>query len=784
MIHTVFLDLANEVARASTTGTALPSIGLKLRTDQILAFAFMTDGVVAEVEGWVSGKVVIKDTPTSDVLLLDTTLDVSGSGEDTRYTAAWTSATLDGPNDGALLTFLGDSTDPVECHAEIQWTDDNGTHAVAFTISLIPSYNAPADEAPDPAADASWAWLKDRLAAGSNITLTPNETTKVLTIAASASGGSWGGIIGTLADQTDLQAALDAKEPTITAGTTSQFWRGDKSWQTLDAGAVGLGNVENTALSTWAGSTNVTALGTIVSGTWNGSAIADAYIASAAAWDAKLDASAADFWHAPVITVSADAALAKGRQYLVADGTFTLTLPASPAVGDSIVLIQDADLPSGTLTVARNGQLIAGGTSDLSFASPGVALAKGGVFRLIFVGSATGWRYERFPTYNFMAASFYSSALPVPVGNISSTAAGSILGTSGFPGFYRATEWSLGAGLSLAGTTLNVAPAESTVSFTDITTGNASTSKHGYLPKLNGSSSYFLNGAGSWSAIDLSGYQTLTGVLALGGFSGITGAIAPGNVTGTAAVLGGANTFTGANTFASGTIATNQPAINITQTWDGVGVGFKSIFANITTVNADYGNTALMEFQRNNTTVFRMDHSGSMFWSGVGMYWDTNNFKVQLPASGFFSLNDDVRISRDATGIANFRVGTSPQILRASNTYTSTSDFEAGVLDWQTTANTLRMGSDVGSGGGTARDVQLIRGGTVKVTLGASTTDHAQPVKLPSYTVSGLPSAATVGAGALACVTDATATTAYTTVSGGGVNFVEVISDGTNWIIH
>jgi microcystin-dependent protein len=34
-------------------------------------------------------------------------------------------------------------------------------------------------------------------------------------------------------------------EPVITAGTTAQYWRGDKSWQTLNAAAVGLGNVAN-----------------------------------------------------------------------------------------------------------------------------------------------------------------------------------------------------------------------------------------------------------------------------------------------------------------------------------------------------------------------------------------------------------------------------------------------------------------------------------------------------------------------------------------------------------
>ncbi len=38
---------------------------------------------------------------------------------------------------------------------------------------------------------------------------------------------------------------LTTKEPTITAGSTAQYWRGDKNWQTLDKTAVGLANVDN-----------------------------------------------------------------------------------------------------------------------------------------------------------------------------------------------------------------------------------------------------------------------------------------------------------------------------------------------------------------------------------------------------------------------------------------------------------------------------------------------------------------------------------------------------------
>ncbi|MEI6627335.1 MAG: hypothetical protein WCL61_01950, partial [bacterium] len=53
------------------------------------------------------------------------------------------------------------------------------------------------------------------------------------------------------------------KENAITASTTATYYRGDKTWATLDRVAVGLSNVENTALSTWAGSSNLTTLGNI-----------------------------------------------------------------------------------------------------------------------------------------------------------------------------------------------------------------------------------------------------------------------------------------------------------------------------------------------------------------------------------------------------------------------------------------------------------------------------------------------------------------------------------------
>jgi len=44
----------------------------------------------------------------------------------------------------------------------------------------------------------------------------------------------------------NITVADATKEPTVTAGNTGQYYRGDKSWQTLDKTAVGLANVDNT----------------------------------------------------------------------------------------------------------------------------------------------------------------------------------------------------------------------------------------------------------------------------------------------------------------------------------------------------------------------------------------------------------------------------------------------------------------------------------------------------------------------------------------------------------
>jgi hypothetical protein len=70
------------------------------------------------------------------------------------------------------------------------------------------------------------------------------------------------GITDALASSTAASTYAPINNPTFT-GTVSG----------ISKSMVGLGNVENTALSTWTGSTSITTLGTIATGTWSGTTI-------------------------------------------------------------------------------------------------------------------------------------------------------------------------------------------------------------------------------------------------------------------------------------------------------------------------------------------------------------------------------------------------------------------------------------------------------------------------------------------------------------------------------
>jgi len=65
----------------------------------------------------------------------------------------------------------------------------------------------------------------------------------------------------------------------------------------------------------------------------------------------------------------------------------TITLPASPTVGDEVRFLDVANtFDTNNLTVARNGEKIDGTTADLTVATEGAA------FSLVYSGSSYGWK--------------------------------------------------------------------------------------------------------------------------------------------------------------------------------------------------------------------------------------------------------------------------------------------------------------------------------------------------------------------------------------------------------
>lgn len=80
----------------------------------------------------------------------------------------------------------------------------------------------------------------------------------------------------------------------------------------------------------------------------------------------------------------------------------------------------------------------------------------------------------------------------------------------------------------------------------------------------------------------------------------------------------------------------------------------------------------------------------------------------------------DLAVLRDGAGIFSQRVGTSAQALRIHNTWTSSTNFEAFACDWQTTANVCLLGTTQGSGGGSARALHLMTGGSAAIKIDTS----------------------------------------------------------------
>lgn len=125
------------------------------------------------------------------------------------------------------------------------WQTLNKTAVGLANVDNTADANKPISTATQAALDAKASLL--HVHSASDITSGTLDSARVPGATASTAGAVQlsGDLSGTATSPT--VPGLVTKEPLVAAGSTSQYYRGDKSWQTLNKTAVGLANVDNTA---------------------------------------------------------------------------------------------------------------------------------------------------------------------------------------------------------------------------------------------------------------------------------------------------------------------------------------------------------------------------------------------------------------------------------------------------------------------------------------------------------------------------------------------------------
>jgi hypothetical protein len=213
-----------------------------------------------------------------------------------------------------------------------------------------------------------------------------------------------------------------------------------------------------------------------------------------------------------------------------------------------------------------------------------------------------------------------------------------------------------------------------------------------------------------------------------------------GNTT-PAAITGTAGTFT-TLTANNGTLTASAPVLDLAQTWNDSGITFTGILANFT--NTQSANTsayvsialdgteafAIRRGEANaNATIIRGGGAGGLAWTartrtggGVGLnFQHTLGIGAQLEflATASGTGAGDVALLRDgASDTLAQRRTTNAQTFNIYNTFTSATNHERGFLKWSSN-NVFQIGTEAGSGGGTARALVFQTDGVTRMTIAA-----------------------------------------------------------------
>lgn len=206
-----------------------------------------------------------------------------------------------------------------------------------------------------------------------------NSGDQTITLTGDVTGSGTGSFAATIAAQAVGVAKMTATQTDVFFGRdTAGAGAGEEISAASAKTILSLNLVENTALSTWAGSTAITTLGTIVTGVWNGTAIANANLANSSVT-----------FNGTAVALGASGTLTLASANFANQGTTTTVLHGNAAGNPSfgaVVLTSDV---SGILPTAN------GGTGIAYFTAAGPTVARVYTFpdaaaTILYSGGALG----------------------------------------------------------------------------------------------------------------------------------------------------------------------------------------------------------------------------------------------------------------------------------------------------------------------------------------------------------------------------------------------------------
>ena len=435
---------------------------------------------------------------------------------------------------------------------------------------------------------------------------------------------------GTISDYLLSATAASTYEPVLVAGSAGQYYRGDKTWQTLNASAVGLGSVLNAAQLTV--SNNLSDLNNVVTARTN---------------------------------------LGLGT-LATQNGTISDYLLSATAASTY------APLASPTFTGTVNANQFAAHTGSLSG-----QLGFGSLLLRYDASTGFGYTISASP-----ASAFYLLFLPQSSGSLISTGdTGTVTSTVLADGTIVNADISASAAITLSKLSTTGTASSSTFLRGDATWATIDLSSYAPL-----SSPTFSGTVTIPSGASISGYQTTAGTLALAGFGSVTGVLGTANGgTGLSALGTGISTALGNTPNATGGLLTYAivgtsgaavPLLNGTNTWSSGQTFSSAVTFKDGVVNVN--DAGMLLFGSSGNVVY--NYAGTSGWKVVNA--GNSADLLTLTNAGNFSVAGHVTLegvtSTGATGVGKLVFDTAPQIATIElghATDTTLSRPSAGVLE-------------------------------------------------------------------------------------------------------